>query len=92
MRSCASGARTSSGRKDTLEKIQSAAGELETRLAEIDGQDARLQQLLVRTTQLTEALREHAFVAPMATDHAIEMDLPLFDDVVPANGQLQRQA
>ena len=79
-------------RKDTLEKIQSAAGELETRLTEIDGQDARLQQLLVRTTQLTEALREHAFAMPMATDHAIEMDLPLFDDVEPATGELQRQA
>ncbi|MDQ6685755.1 MAG: dynamin family protein, partial [Pseudomonadota bacterium] len=80
-------------RKDTLEKIQSAAGELETRLGELESQDGHLQQLLARTTELAEALREHAFAAPMATDLARnEVDLPLFDEVEPAEAGLQQRA
>ena len=79
-------------RRETLEKIQTAAGELESRLGELEGQDERLQFFQTRTAELAEALREHAFAAPLATDASlIEMDLPLFDDAVPVEAE-QRQA
>ena len=79
-------------RRETLEKIQTAAGELESRLGELEGQDQRLQFFQTRTAELAEALREHAFAAPLATDASlIEMDLPLFDDAVPVEAE-QRQA
>jgi hypothetical protein len=80
-------------RRETLEKIQTAAGELETRIAEIDLQDARLQQFHARIAELTEALREHAFAAPMATDASmVKVDLPLFEDAVPVEVEMQRRA
>jgi hypothetical protein len=80
-------------RRETLEKIQTAAGELESRIAEIDVQDERLQQFHARVAELTEALREHAFAAPMATDASmVKMDLPLFEDAVPVEAEMQRRA
>ncbi|HEV7574464.1 MAG TPA: dynamin family protein [Caldimonas sp.] len=80
-------------RIETLEKVQNAAGELETRIAEIDAQDERLQQFQARIAELAEALREHAFAAPLATDAAlVKIDLPLFDDAVPVEEMEQRQA
>jgi hypothetical protein len=80
-------------RSETLEKVQTAAGELETRIGEIDAQDQRLQQYQLRTVELAEALREHAFAAPLATDAAlVKLDLPLFDDAVPVEEMEQRQA
>jgi hypothetical protein len=80
-------------RSETLEKVQNAAGELEARINEIELQDQRLQQYQARTGALTEALREHAFAAPLATDAAlVSIDLPLFDDAVPVEEMEQRQA
>ena len=80
-------------RTETLEKVQNAAGELENRIAEIDAHDARLQELQMRVGELAEALREHAFAAPLATDAAlVKADLPLFDDAVPVEEMEQRQA
>jgi hypothetical protein len=80
-------------RIETLEKVQNAAGELETRIGEIDAQDERLQQFQMRIVELAEALREHAFAAPLATDAAlVKIDLPLFDDAVPVEEMEQRQA
>ena len=80
-------------RTETLEKVQNAAGELENRIAEIDAHDARLQELQRRVGELAEALREHAFAAPLATDAAlVKADLPLFDDAVPVEEMEQRQA
>ena len=80
-------------RIETLEKVQNAAGELEGRIAEIDSHDARLQELQARVGDLAEALREHAFAAPLATDAAmVKADLPLFDDAVPVEAMEQRQA
>jgi len=79
-------------RSETLEKVQTAAGELETRINEIESQDQRLQHFQTRTLELAEALREHAFAAPLATDAAlVELDLPLFEDAVPVEME-QRQA
>jgi hypothetical protein len=80
-------------RRETLEKIQTAAGELEARITEIDVQDQRLQQFHQRTAALAEALREHAFAAPMATDASmVKVDLPLFEDAVPVDAEMQRRA
>jgi hypothetical protein len=80
-------------RSETLEKVQHAAGELETRIGEIDAQDKRLQHFQARTAELAEALREHAFAAPLATDAAmVETDIPLFDDAMPVEAMEQRQA
>ena len=57
-------------RRDTLEKIQLAAGELETRIGELEAQDQRLAQFQARSSELAEQLREHAFAAPLAADAA----------------------
>ena len=80
-------------RAETLEKVQTAAGELETRIDEIETHDKRLQQFHARTSELAEALREHAFAAPLATDAAmVEADIPLFEDALPVEAMAQRQA
>ncbi|MDQ6681532.1 MAG: dynamin family protein [Pseudomonadota bacterium] len=90
-------------RRETLERIQVASSELESRLAEIESQDRRLAHYLARVHELSEALREHACAAPMGTDGAVvplhhreagplpaplvTVDIPLFDDVEPAAGR-----
>jgi hypothetical protein len=80
-------------RTETLEKVQGAAGELENRIAELDAQEARLQQFQARIGELAEALREHAFAAPLATDSAVvDLDLPLFEGALPVAAMEQRQA
>ena len=82
-------------RRETLEKIQSAAGELELRIDEIEAQDQRLVEFQSRTSELAESLREYALIAPFSTDAAFtRLDLPLFDDAVPVGDEeaLQRQA
>ena len=83
-------------RRETLEKIQAAAGELELRLEEIEAQDQRFVQFQERASELAESLREYALAAPFATDDQfIKLDLPLFDDAVPVAGEeeeMQRQA
>jgi hypothetical protein len=69
-------------RRETMERVQQAAGELESRIAELEQQDVRMQGWIARTQELAEALREHALAAPLATDVASEeaLDLPLFGD------------
>ncbi len=52
-------------RRESLERVQTAASELELRLGEIEAQDDRLQSLLGRTRHLLEALREQACAGPM---------------------------
>ena len=80
-------------RIETLEKVQTAAGELESRIDEIDAQDAHLQELQAKAGELVEAFREHAFAVPLATDSIpLDVDLPLFDDVEPVAAMAQRQA
>ena len=51
-------------RRESLERVQSASSELETRLTEIEAQDGRLQSLHHRARQLLEALREKAATRP----------------------------
>ena len=52
-------------RRESLERVQTAASELELRLSEIEAQDQRLQSLLGRTRHLLEAMREQACAGPM---------------------------
>ncbi len=71
-------------RTESLEKIQSASGELEARISEIDVMDARLVGYQQRAAELVEALRQHAAEAPLDTSGAlVKMDIPLFDDIEP---------
>jgi hypothetical protein len=86
-------------RREALERIQLASGELEGRLAELESQDRRLVDLLARVNELGEALRELACVGPLGVDssgvpldpdegdlrrsHHLPVDLPLFDAVEP---------
>jgi hypothetical protein len=82
-------------RREALEKIQSAAGELELRIDEIETQDQRLVELQTRTSELAAGLRDYALAAPFATDPSLAtLDLPLFDDAVPVGEEeaMQRQA
>lgn len=57
-------------RRESLERIQSAASELELRILEIEAQDQRLQKFLARTRQLIEALREDTCAGPLAAKAA----------------------
>ncbi|MBS0449486.1 MAG: dynamin family protein [Proteobacteria bacterium] len=58
-------------RREAVERIQTAASELELRIAEIEAQDQRLQQFLGRARDLTEGLRTHADIE-VATDERRE--------------------
>ncbi|CAN5764962.1 dynamin-like GTPase family protein [soil metagenome] len=57
-------------RRESLERIQSAASELELRILEIEAQDQRLQKFLGRARELIEALREVACAGPLAAGSA----------------------
>ncbi len=71
-------------RRETLERIQSASSELETRLGEIEAQDTRLQSFHGRTGDLAAALRELACSVPVSGNDTYQaVDLPLFEDAVP---------
>ena len=63
-------------RRESLERVQTAASELELRLGEIETQDERLQGLLSRTRHLLEALREQACAGPMPEVGLISLVLP----------------
>ena len=63
-------------RREALERVQLAAGELETRLAEIEAHDARLQQFLKHSLQLLEALREQARHGPVTDTVQLDLEHP----------------
>jgi hypothetical protein len=71
-------------RRESLERIQAAASELETRLGELDMQDRRLQGFEGRCGELLDALRQQARTGTrgeLAT--MITIDLPLDDEPAP---------
>jgi hypothetical protein len=78
-------------RREALERIQSAAGELEQRIAELETQDERLTRFLARAGELVQALRDAHDAHPSspgdrsaAGDHGLmHLDLPLDDEPVP---------
>ena len=63
-------------RRETLERVQTAATDLELRIAEIEAQDARLQGFQQRTSALIDALRVQALNQGAANDAQAE---PLVD-------------
>ena len=68
-------------RREALERIQSAAGDLEQRIAEIESQDQRLNQYLVRVNELAAGLRD--LPQPEEADELVRLDLPPSDEPVP---------
>ena len=58
-------------RREALERIQSAAGELELRIDEIEAQDQRLVEFQTQTGELAESLREYALVAQPFADRSV---------------------
>jgi hypothetical protein len=78
-------------RREALERIQSAAGELEQRIAEIETQDQRLHQYLTRVNELVGALRKpidlsslDSFDGPQKTENGLlRLSLPPSDEPVP---------
>jgi TolA-binding protein len=57
-------------RRDALERIQSASGELEQRVAELEVQDAQLQQLMQRNGAWVQELKQQARTEPEANAQA----------------------
>lgn len=76
-------------RREALERIQSAAGELEQRIAEIESQDRRLNEFLSRVTELAAALQPQPESAATdageasAGDSLVRLMLPKSDEPVP---------
>ena len=70
-------------RRESLERVQAAAGELEQRLAEIEAQDARLQGHLRRAHDLLETLREQACAGPQVAIDLISLQMPELDADLP---------
>jgi hypothetical protein len=78
-------------RREALERIQSAAGELEQRIAEIETQDQRLTQYMNRVGELSVALRDPESVdvdlmldGPADTpDGLLRLNLPPSDEPAP---------
>jgi hypothetical protein len=66
-------------RRESLERVQSAASDLELRIAEIEAHDERQQGFLRRARQLFEALRENAKAGPVAGSELISLQLPVQD-------------
>jgi len=64
-------------RHEALQRIQSAAGELEQRIAEVEQQDKRLAGLQWRLDSLVEQVLAAALAAPDAGAADVEHDLPL---------------
>jgi hypothetical protein len=62
-------------RREALERIQSAAGELEQRITEIESQDQRMHQFVTRVAELTASVRLHSESRPMPLDDADDSGL-----------------
>ncbi|MBC8056118.1 MAG: dynamin family protein [Rhizobiales bacterium] len=62
-------------RRESLERVQTAASDLELRIVELEAQDERLQGLLRRARQLFDALREQAQAGPVAGNDLISLHL-----------------
>ena len=64
-------------RRESLERVQTAASDLEIRIVELEAHDARLQSFLRRAKQLFDALCERATAGPVAGNDLISLHLPL---------------
>lgn len=72
-------------RRESLERVQAAAGDLEVRIAELEAQDRRLQGMLRRTRELFDALREQAKAGPVSGSDLISLQIPDEDLVTPVH-------
>jgi hypothetical protein len=70
-------------RREALERIQTASGDLEQRISELEGQDQRSQHLLSRATELAAALRSEACRAPTGTAASVDLVLPEPGEALP---------
>ncbi|MDE2092414.1 MAG: dynamin family protein [Burkholderiales bacterium] len=77
-------------RRESLERVQAAASDLELRIAELEAQDERLHGFLRRSHELLEALREHARAGPVAGSDLISLRMPLADEAEPSHVPLRR--
>ena len=69
-------------RRESLERVQNAASDLELRIAELEEQDGRLQNFLGRARQLLEALREQACAGPQTVTDLMTLTVPVDDESV----------
>jgi hypothetical protein len=60
-------------RRESLERVQTASGDLELRIAELEAQDERLQSFLRRARELLEAMRDQARAGPVAGNDLISL-------------------
>jgi chromosome segregation ATPase len=64
-------------RRESLERVQNAASDLELRIAELEGQDERLQGFLARARSMLEALREQACAGPQTVTDFMTLPMSL---------------
>jgi hypothetical protein len=69
-------------RSESLERVQTAAGDLELRIKELEAHDERVQGFLRRSRELLDAMRDQARAGPVAGNdlislHTSESDAPL---------------
>ena len=77
-------------RRESLERVQTAASDLELRIAELEAQDERLHGFVRRARELLDALREHARAGPVAGSDLISLRMPLADEAEPSGVPLRR--
>ena len=68
-------------RRESLERVQTAASELELRIKELEANDERVQGFLRRSRELRDAMREQAHAGPVAGSDLISLQMP--DDELP---------
>lgn len=69
-------------RRESLERVQNAASDLELRIAELEEQDGRVQNFLARARQLLEGLREQACAGPQTVTDLMTLTVPMEDESV----------
>ena len=69
-------------RRESLERVQNAASDLELRIAELEEQDGRLQNFLQRARELLEGLREQACAGPQSGAELLTLNLPLHEGAI----------
>jgi len=77
-------------RRESLERVQTAASELELRIVELETQDERAQAALRRARQLFDALREQAKAGPIAGNDLISLQMPVAADREAEDGARRR--
>ena len=76
-------------RRESLERVQTAASDLELRIAELEGQDERLQASLRRVHQLFDSMREQAQAGPIVGTDLISLELPVSESTADTRQRAQ---